>query len=69
MEKKKEKAELKLRELKKWTLVKRWETILEFLWVDGMYCRWKITNWRNEWDIIIMWWANQNVSDYADIID
>ncbi len=68
MMKEKKKSELKLRELKKWTLVKRWETILEFLWVDGMYCRWKITNWSNEWDIIIMWWANQNVSDYADII-
>ena len=56
---------MKLWELKKWTLIKRNGKTMEFLWVDGMYCRWKYPNW----EIVIMWHANQDVSEYWEIID
>ena len=56
---------MKLWGLKKWTLINRNGKTMEFLWVDGMYCRWKYPNW----EIIIMWHANQDVSEYREIID
>ena len=65
--KKEKKADLRLRELKRWTKVKMWwDFVWEFLWVDGMYCRWKV-----EWseNITIMGQANQKVSEYGEIID
>ena len=69
MEKTKEKSELKLRELKKWTKVKIWDFVWEFLWVDWMYWRWNLKdkNWVEE--IKIMWHANQKMSEYGEIID
>ena len=68
MGKRKNKSELKLRELKKWTKIVMGENkhIAEFLWVDGMYCRWKVDDSRS---IIIMGHANQKVSEYGEIID
>lgn len=64
--KEEKKADLKLRELERWTKVKIWNMIAEFLWVDGMYCRWKV-----EWseNITIMGHANQKISEYGEIID
>lgn len=54
----------KLRELEHWTLIKHWDHILEFLWIDWVYARWKA------WDeIIIMWHANQNVWEYWEILN
>lgn len=69
MEKRKEKADFRLRELKIWTKVKMWDFVSEFLWVDGMYCRWNLRdkNWVEE--ITIMGHANQKVSEYGEIID
>ena len=66
MGKRKEKSELKLWELEKWTMVAVWENkhIMEFLWVDGMYCRWRTATG----DIIIMGQANQRVSEYWEIV-
>jgi len=65
MTKEKEKSELKLRELRKWTKVKLKDgRIAEFRLVDGMYCNWLIDD-----EIIIMWCANQKVSEYGEIID
>ena len=56
---------MKLRELKRWTKVKLKDgTIAEFLWVDWMYCRWKCNN-----EIEIMWHANQDVSEYWEVLD
>ena len=67
MEKKKEKADLKLWELEKWTKIVMGENkhIMEFLWIDGMYARRK----PSVWDVVIMGHANQNVSEYWEIID
>ena len=66
MEKKKEKSDLRLRELKKWTMVAVWDNkhIMEFLWVDGMYGRRKPL----VWDVVIMGHANQRVSEYGEIL-
>lgn len=66
MGKKKEKSDLRLRELKRWTKVAVWENkhIMEFLWVDGMYCRRK----PSVWDVVIMGHANQKVSEYGEIL-
>lgn len=66
MEKKKEKADLKLWELKEWTMVVVWEHkhIMEFLWIDGMYARRKPAYWK----VVIMWHANQKVSEYGEIL-
>ena len=60
------KSDFRLYELKRWTRVKIWNMIAEFLWVDGMYCRWKV-----EWseNITIMGHANQKVSEYGEIIE
>ena len=68
---KKEKSDLKLWELKKWTMVAVWENkhIMEFLWVDGMYCRWNLRDKNWEERITIMGHANQKVSEYGEIID
>ena len=73
MEKKKEKSDLKLWELKRWTKVRLSDDIFEdetenriaeFIKVDWMYCLWR------RWDIVmIMGHANQNVSEYGEIID
>ena len=67
MEKRKEKADLRLRELKRWTKVYVWweEGLLEFLWIDRMYARWE---WENG-ELVIMGQANQKVSEYGEIID
>ena len=67
MEKKKEKADLKLRELKKWTKIVMGENkhIMEFLWIDGMYARRK----PSVWEVVIMGHANQKVSEYGEIIE
>lgn len=65
---KKKKADLKLWELKKWTKVKMWEHIMEFLWVDGMYCRWLFTDGVSKWKPTIIWHANQKVSEYWEIV-
>lgn len=65
--KEEKKADLKLWELKRWTKVKMgWGFVWEFLWVDGMYCRWKV-----EWseNITIMGHANQKVSEYGEIVE
>lgn len=56
----------KLRELERWTLIKHWDHILEFLWIDWVYARWRSPYW---WDIIIMWHANQNVWEYWEILN
>ena len=69
MEKKKEKADLKLWELEKWTKVKIWDFVWEFLWVDGMYCRWNLRDKNWEERITIMGHANQKVSEYGEIIE
>lgn len=63
---KKEKSELKLWELEKWTMVAVWENkhIMEFLWVDGIYGRRK----PSYWEIVIMGHANQKVSEYGEIL-
>ena len=58
------KEDPRLYELKKWTIIRDWIHLLEFLWVDGMYCRWRTTTW----DIIIMGHANQRVSEYWEIV-
>ena len=63
---KKEKSDPKLWELEKWTKVKIWNMIAEFLWGDGMYCRWKVV-WSE--NITIMGHANQNVSEYGEIVE
>lgn len=67
MTKKKEKSDLRLRELKKWTKVYVWweEGVLEFLWIDGMYARWM---WEYG-ELVIMGQANQKVSEYGEIIN
>ena len=65
---KKEKSDLRLRELKRWTKVKMWDFIWEFLWVDGMYCRWNLRDKNWEERITIMGHANQKVSEYGEII-
>ena len=69
MEKRKEKdykADLRLRELKRWTKVYVWweEGLLEFLWIDGMYARWM---WEYG-ELVIMGHANQKVSEYGEIL-
>lgn len=66
MAKKKKKSDLRLYELKRWTKVKMWNYVAEFLWVDGMYCRWMVEGSKN---VTIMWWANQKVSVYGEIIE
>ena len=68
MEKRKEKSDLKLWELKEWTMVAIWENrhIMEFLWIDWMYARRKPAYW---WKVVIMGHANQKVSEYGEIID
>ena len=54
----------KLRELTLWTLIRYWDHILEFLWIDWVYAR------RKAWDeIIIMWHANQDVWEYWEILN
>ena len=58
------KQDPRLYELKKWTIIRDWIHLLEFLWVDGMYCRWRTATG----DIIIMWQANQRVSEYWEIV-
>lgn len=60
------KADSKLWELEKWTMVAVWENkhIMEFLWVDGMYGRRK----PSVWEVVIMGHANQRVSEYGEII-
>ena len=65
--KEEKKAEPKLWELKKWTMVAVWENkhVMEFLWVDGMYGRRKTS----VWDVVIMGLANQKVSEYGEIIE
>ena len=67
MEKKKEKSDLKLWELEKWTKIVMGENkhIMEFLWIDGMYARRKTSYW----EVVIMGQANQKVSEYGEIID
>lgn len=55
----------RLYELKVWSFVKMEDWIYEFLWVDWMYWRWK----NKDWDIVIMWHANQFVSEYWEILD
>ena len=67
MEKKKEKSDLRLRELKRWTKVYVWweEGLLEFLWIDGMYAKWM---WEKG-ELVIMGQANEWVSEYGKIID
>ena len=56
---------MKLRELKKWAKIKlKNGKIAEFRLVDGMYCNWLIDD-----EIIIMWNANQDVSEYWEILD
>ena len=69
MKKEEKKSDLRLRELRKWTKVKMWDFIWEFLWVDGMYCRWNLKNKNWEERITIMGHANQKVSEYGEIID
>lgn len=66
MEKKKEKSDPKLWELKEWTMVAVWENkhIMEFLWIDGMYARRKPAYW----EVVIMGHANQKVSEYGEIL-
>lgn len=78
MEKRKEKSDPKLRELKRWTKVKlnssitflkeNWykceSEILEFINIDWVYARWKC--WE---EIIIMGHSNQKISEYGEIID
>ena len=54
----------RLYELKVWSFVKMEDWIYEFLWVDWMYWRWK----NKDWGIIIMWHANQHVSEYWEIL-
>ena len=67
MEDKKENSAPKLWELKEWTMVAVWENkhIMEFLWIDGMYARRKPAYWK----VVIMWHANQKVSEYGEIIE
>lgn len=67
MEKKKEKSDLRLRELKRWTKVYVWweEGLLEFIWIDGMYAKWV---WENG-ELVIMGQANERVSEYGKIIN
>ena len=72
-EKRKEKSDLRLWELERWTKVRLSDDILEdetenriaeFIKVDWMYCLWR------RWDIVmIMGYANQKVSEYGEIID
>ena len=66
MGKKKEKADLKLWELEKWTKMVMGENkhIMEFLWIDGMYARRKLSYW----EVVIMGQANQRVSEYWEIV-
>lgn len=63
-----ENSDLKLWELKKWTMVAVWENkhMMEFLWIDWMYARRKPAYWK---EVVIMWHANQKVSEYGEIID
>lgn len=58
---------MKLRELKPWTFITTWKDkhILMFLWIDWIYAR--RTDWYG-W-IVIMWHANQDVSEYWEILD
>jgi hypothetical protein len=63
--KKEKKSDLRLYELKRWTRVKIWNMIAEFLLVDWMYCRWLVEGSK---DVTIMWHANQKVSEYGEII-
>ena len=67
MDKKKEKADLKLWELEKWTKIVMGKNkhIMEFLWIDGMYARRK----PSYWEVVIMGQANQKVSEYGEIIE
>ena len=58
----------KLYELEPWTLIQCWNRILEFIWIDWAYARWHDTLSDN-YEIVIMWHANQNVSEYWEIID
>ena len=68
--KEEKKADLKLRELKRWTKVKMWwGFVWEFLWVDGMYCRWNLRDKNWEERITIMGQANQKISEYGETID
>ena len=71
--KRKEKSDPKLWELERWTKVRLSDDIFEdepenriaeFIKVDWMYCLWR--RWDN---VLIMGHANQNVSEYGEIID
>ena len=73
MEKRKEKSDPKLWELERWTKVRlsddifedeKENRIVEFIKVDWMYWFWR--RWEN---VLIMGQANQNVSEYGEIID
>lgn len=58
---------MKLRELKKWTKV-RFKTgeIIEFLGIGWGFAfgRWKYND-----NILTMWWANQDVSEFWEVLD
>ncbi len=73
MKKRKEKSDLKLWELERWTKVRlsddifedeKKNRIVEFIKVDGLYWLWR--RWEN---VLIMGQANQKISEYGEIID